>query len=425
MKKYFILFCFLGFSLFLEGVPTYTLKECIEFALDANVSILNARDDLEIAEAKIIQARSEVLPHIAAHGSYSRFEEDPYEKNTLDYYNVRLSANQLIYSGGEVVTALKAAKQSRVYYGYGFEGTSSEIIRDVIKQFYGVLYTRSVVEVREESLKQLNDLLDDSIERVATGTASQFDLLRAKVSVSNEKPLLITASNDYALAVASFKRTLNMDDEIFDITGSLSNYPAIKTDLTDLNGKCLQNRPEILEMESLLVLKEYDRDAAGSDWWPTISLNFNYNGANGIDYGFGGGGEWDWNWDAGVVAKWDLWNGNMTYGMVKEKNLEVRKQEQAYEDFQKTALLQVKIAYLDMNAAKKAIDSAFDGLEFAVEAQNIASKRYKIGLGTYLEFTDANLSLSTSRLTLLTVVYAYYRAIADLEYAVGVELFPK
>jgi len=422
MKIYILLLLLV--SLTLSGqVVQYDLSECINVALEKNVSIINAQDDLEIANTKIVQARSAALPQLSASGSYTRLEDKPTIDN-LDNYQVNLSASQLLFSGGQVATALKAAKESKRYYGYGFEGVTSEITRDVVKEFYGVLYTKSVAMVREESLKQLVDLLEDSEERLKTGTASEFDVLRAKVSVSNEKPLLIVASNSYNIAVASFKRLLNLDGQQFVLTGSLSNYPSIKENLNLLDSMCLLNRPDILEMESLMTLREYDKDSVSSDWWPDVSLNFNYGGANDNDSGFFGD-EWGWGWNAGVVAKWDIWNGNLTYGLVKEKTIELRKQEHTYEDFRKTALLQVKVAYLDMNAAKKAIDAALDGVGLAVEAQNIASERYQIGLGTYLEFTDSNLSLSTSRLTLLTAVYEYYRAIAELEYAVGVELFEK
>jgi len=423
MKKYIILICFIALGVSAEVVQ-YNLKDCLDIALENNISVITAKDNLEIADTKVVQARSAALPHLSASGGYTRFEENLISDN-LDNYQVNLNANQLLFSGGQVATALKAARQSKVYYEYGFEGVTSELTRDVIKEFYGVLYTKAVVKVREESLKQLIDLRDDSEARLKTGTASEFDLLRSKVSVSNEKPLLIAASNNYALAEASFKRLLDLDNQQFDLLGSLSNFPSIKEDLSTLNGECLLNRPDILEMESLMILREYDKDSASSDWWPEVSLNFNYGGANDRSDEGSYGDEWGWRWNAGVVAKWDVWNGNLTYGIVKEKAIELRKQEQLYDDFKKTALLQVKVAYLDMNAAQKAIEAAFDGLNLAVEAQNIASERYQIGLGTYLEFTDANLSLSTSRLTLLTAVYQYYRAIADLEYAVGIELFNK
>jgi outer membrane protein TolC len=422
MKKYILLVSFICLTLSAEVVQ-YNLSECIDIALKKNVSVINAIDNLEIANTKIVQARSAALPQLSASGSYTRLEDKP-EIDNLDNYQVNLSANQLLFSGGQVATALKAAKESKKYYGYGFEGVASEITRDVVKGFYGVLFTESVAMVREESLKQLVDLLEDSEVRLKTGTASEFDVLRAKVSVSNEKPLLIVASNNYNIAVASFKRLLNLDGQQFVLTGSLSNYPSIKENLNLLDSMCLLNRPDILEMESLMTLREYDKDSASSDWWPDVSLNFNYRGENDSDSGFFGD-EWGWGWNAGVVAKWDIWNGNLTYGLVKEKTIELRKQENTYEDFRKTALLQVKVSYLDMNAATRAIDAALDGVGLAVQAQNIASQRYQIGLGTYLEFTDSNLSLSTSRLTLLTAVYEYYRAIADLEYAVGLELFEK
>lgn len=425
MKKYFVilfgivLVIFNGYAS--EGAK-YTLKECIEFAVDRNVNVVNAREDQAIAQTQVIQARSTALPHLGAYGSYTRTEDDIYTTK-YDSYLVNLSASQVLFSGGKVVSALQAAKESKVYYDYNFEAAVSEVTKDVVKGFYDVLYSKAVVKVREESLEQLLDLLKDSKDRLAAGTASEFDVLRAKVSVSNARPLLISASNNYNIAVASFKRILNMDDEDIELQGGLLTYPTIDESLNDLYMICLLNRADILKMESLLALKEYDKNAAQSDWWPSISLQFNYNGANDDD-GFLGE-EWYWYWDAGIVASWDIWNGNLTYGRVKEKSIEVRKQEQQYEDFKKTAKLQVKTSFLQMTAALEAIDSAKDGLELAVESQNISSQRYKVGLGTYLEFTDANLSLSTARLTLLTAIHEYMNAIAELEYAVGVELFRK
>jgi outer membrane protein len=119
---------------------------------------------------------------------------------------------------------------------------------------------------------------------------------------------------------------------------------------------------------------------------------------------------------------WDVWDGRLTKGTVREKALELEKTRADLDDAERHVRLQVRQAYLDMAHAGQAVAASAGTVSRAAKALEIARARHKSGLGTYLEFTDANLALSTARLTHLVAMRDHMSAVVALRYATGMPL---
>ncbi|MBN1557128.1 MAG: TolC family protein, partial [Lentisphaerae bacterium] len=102
----------------------YTLEACIRLGLQNSAAALNAAREERIADARVVQARSEALPAVSLQGSYTRADEleevdfgdgMPVAVGSLDTYRASAVLSQLLYSGGRVRAALRAAKLSEQY----------------------------------------------------------------------------------------------------------------------------------------------------------------------------------------------------------------------------------------------------------------------------------------------------------------------
>jgi len=104
-----------------DAPPAFTLEECIDLARRQAAAALNARRDEQIAGARIGQVRAQALPELTAKGSYTRLDEvaafefdgQSFEMGREDNWAASLEASQLLYSGGSVGEALRAAKLYR------------------------------------------------------------------------------------------------------------------------------------------------------------------------------------------------------------------------------------------------------------------------------------------------------------------------
>jgi len=403
----------------------YTLDACIRIGLERSATAANARRDRAIAGTRVTQARSEALPQLDLSASYTRLDElqkidlgdGSEELGTLDNYSASATARQVLYASGKVRTALRAADLFAERADQLRLETEAALVRDIRTGFYDLLLARERIAVFEKSVSQLASLRKQTEEKFRSGTASEFDLLSARVRLLNARPDLIGARNDYRMAREDFRRLLNMEDEPFAVVGELACRP-VEADLDDLVAQALRERPALRAMEIEVALREAEARAAGAEGLPRLDAEFSYNGANSYGY-VGFEDEWQWHWNAGVVLKWNLWDGGLTRATVKERRLRVEKGRTDLADFVRSVKLEVRRAYLDMRRALESVQAAQGGVELAAKALDIAAARHRTGVGTYLEFTDANLALQTAELTRLSALRDQLSAAARLDYACG------
>ncbi len=402
----------------------YTLKDCVQIGLSESGPARNAQLDQKIAYTQLRQAYGLALPALSVGATYTRLDElqeidfggDPQTLGNIDNYDVTASVDQLLYAGGQVGAALRAAKSARAYADAAREATEALLISDIETRFFGILLSREVVAVQEASVEQLRGFVDQTQKRMASGASSEFDLLTARVRLANEMPKLIAARNQNELVVADFVAVLNLPAEgVF--TGQLERAD-IDMSLDDMLRLALANRADLARSELLVELGREAVVSARSEGLPELRGFFNYNGANSYQF-VSFDEDWEWHWNAGFVLSWNIWDGDMTRYAVKQKQAEQAKLVTDDEEVLKLVKLEVRRAYLALEYARESIVASRDNVALAERALAIARTRHETGLATYLEFTDANLALSTARLTRLQALHDHAVAVSAACYACG------
>jgi len=399
----------------------YTLNECIAIGLGRAVPVQNAMRDQEIAKAKTKKARSEALPEIVFSANYTRNdgETSPFftEDVLQDSYSGSATLSQTLYDGGKVFSALRAAKAYRELTAQTTAQREATLARDIHLGFNRILLVQANVAVQEASIKQLEDFAEQTEQRYEVGTASEFDHLTAQVRLANERPNLIVARNDLAVAKEAFRNLIVLDEEDFELTGEL-DYKPFDTALPVLQITAAGARPELLIQEQSIALRREDLTRSWSGYKPSIKASAVYSQENPDRYD-GTRDAWEDHWQAGLTASWTLFDGGLRRGEVLEKGLELAKEEANRDDLRRSVFLDVKAAWLTMMASREAIKGSEENVELAEKALEIAKTRYDEGLSTYLEFTDSNLSLNTARLIYFQSLEAHLRTVAQLKFAAG------
>lgn len=406
-------------------LPSYTLDECLAIGLEQATRIVNARRDERIAGAQVRQTKAQIYPQLDTDAAYTRKDEvtsfqmgdQTLEMGQLDNYSASASLSQVLYSGGKVAAAIRAARRATEYAAQGTDQARRALIRDIRLAFYNILLAQANVEVAAESVKQLEELAAQTEQKFRSGTASEFDLLSAQVRVANERPKLVRARDALAVSKESFRDLIYLEAPDFELRGELA-YEPMEADLGALQEQGLATRPDVRQMETYLRLLGEDIKSARGDYYPEIKAVAAYSGTDPDQSGFGATG-WGWHWTAGLTAHWSIMDGGLRSGVLLEKNLTLLKERSNYEDLKRGVRLEVKQAYLDMIAAREVLAGADEGVALAEKALEIARTRFEQGLSTYLEFTDANLALNTARLTRLTALKAHLGAVTSLRYACG------
>jgi outer membrane protein len=404
--------------------PVYRLEDCLELGLARSVAVANAEREREISEFTIRQIRGQTLPNLSASASYLRLG-DPVTSPlaagaTLeqDQYLASATAEQLLFSGGSVRAALNAARSYRDQADEEIARAEAQSRRDITRAFYLALFRREAADVARASVELLSDTEAETRLKYDSGVLSEFEWLSARVRLANERPLLLAAENDHALARAALRNLLYLEDDAWSLDGAWPADDIAEVDLPDLIAHARTNRWELRQARVFLHVLEADIRVTRGDYFPEVKAFATYQGSdpsemNPLEDG------WAWQWLAGLRLTWNLWDGGERGALRAEKALKKVIAEDDITDLERTIDLEVETAFRNLSQARRAFEGADETITLAEKALDIARLRLERGLGTSLEFSDRNLELNKSRIQRLQNLLAIQHALADLTYACG------
>ena len=413
------------------AAQSLTLQQCIDLTLKQNTDILKAQQEIRRTYGVIVEARSAALPQVTASGQYQRLDRDsidlpssqPFFKNEQHPWTAMIEATQLIYAGGRVSAALRAAKLVDQIAVLGFQRTVADSILQVRQTFYQILLNQAQVTVREESVKLLEKQLTDTQQRFDVGAVPQFNVLRAQVELANARPPLIRAQNDLRLSREALVKLLAIDtpgrrQEFTPLRfDGMLRYEPEKWDLAEALASALAQRPEFKVAEKNVRVAAESLTVAAAGYKPQLSLFANYGihdspYQNDIDQTTRG-------WAVGAQATWNLFDGMLTRGKVIQARAQLKQAELTHADIRRNIELEVRQAYSGFLQAQELIEAQKKTVEEAEESLRLAEARYLAGSGTQLEVLSAQTALTEARSNEVQALYDYNVAIATLQRAIG------
>lgn len=410
--------------------PSLTLQDCIALALKQNPDILKAQQQLRRTHGLILEARAPALPQVTASGQYQRVDENAIEtfpgsptifKNQQQPWSAQVEVSQLIYSGGRVSAALRAAKLTDKIAALNFQRTVADTILQVRKLFYEILLNKAQVEVRQQSITLLEQQLTDTRHRFDVGAVPRFDLLRAEVELANAKPPLIRAQNNLRLSREALVKLLALDSvenrpEFTAVTfvGELT-YQHVDWQLGELLQRALQNRPELQQAQNEVHVAQQNIRVALAGYKPELSVFANYGWRN-TTFSHQINDKLD-GWTAGARLTWPLFDGLLTHGKVTQARAQLQQAELDYTDQRRAIELEVRQAYSDYLQAIELLQAQKKTVEQAEESLRLAQVRFRAGTATQLDVLSAQTALTQARSNAVRALYDYNVAIATLERA--------
>ncbi|HPK54739.1 MAG TPA: TolC family protein, partial [Smithellaceae bacterium] len=189
-------------------------------------------------------------------------------------------------------------------------------------------------------------------------------------------------------------------------------YLSYEIPLTTALQTAYNNRPDLLSLTRRKEALERTVDLTKKDYLPVLSGNASY-GYTGYDSSM------DKDWNIGVTMTFPLFTGLSTKYQVEEAraNLDVLR---ANEDtLRQKVYLEVESAYLALKEAEERISAGKIVVGQAEENLELAKGRYASGVGSYIEITDAFISLNNAKMTYITALSDFSVTQAGLQKAMG------
>ncbi|OGI02929.1 MAG: hypothetical protein A2Y25_09965 [Candidatus Melainabacteria bacterium GWF2_37_15] len=397
----------------------FTLTQCVQKALENNPEIKAATSNTQIFHSKIGQAKSSYFPRLGISSGYSRnnpiINSSVSSSNDDSYsaYNFNaISLKQLVYDFGKTSSLVTASKLNYESSEKDLQSMINEVTYRVKEAYYMLLFAQKQRDVMQDTVNKFQEHLNQASAFYEVGTHPKIDVTIAKFNLSNAKLNLIKARNEIDIAIARLNNTMGLPRQAeYSIKEELS-YKKLNLTFDDIIDQAYKTRPDLmsakLRAESSDKLVKLARKAA----IPNIEASTSYNVGGGNffdDQGFG----------LGINLELPVTNGYLTKKQVDQARAQLDKDSAIAQKIEHDMFMQSKQAFIKLNEAEEKIPVSELLMQQAKENYDLASARYKAGIGDAIELKDAEIEHRNAQMLYFSSVLDYNIAVANLERIVG------
>lgn len=401
----------------LEPVYNYEdfqLQDALAIALKQNKNIISAREGIEIANGKVLQARSAAGPQISGKYSFTRLDEDT-PGARREPKSLGISLSQPIYLGLKDRAGLKSARIGREISKHSHTLVKQQIVKAVSLSYYGWIYAKEVEEVGKKNVELAQAHYDLVNKRYAAEQASKYELLRADVRLAQTKSEYVANKNSTQLARLTLLNQLSLPSDIPLNTSYKLHMedilPQIDVDLE----VAVKAREDLKISRYQIELAKQGLVKAKGDKRPTIRLV----GEAGQNDPKAATGKKDGYWQAGVSLSMPIVDAGLSKGEIKEANAGIKQAQINYENSLEATNHEIYASAISLNSAKQVVIAQEENLKQAEETLRLAKVRYENGLFTQVDLFDAETAWSNARLLHINAIYKHHSARLDYLLAVG------
>ena len=399
-----------------------TLGRCTEIALGKNPTILAAANAVDVNRSRVGEARAGYYPQVTATAGYGRtkpLSTDTSTSSAYNQYSGTLTANQTIFDFGKTFSSVNVSKYNLDSSRSDLNATQNDIVLSVKQAYYTVLQAKRNRDVATDVIKQFQLHLDQANGFYEVGTRAKIDVIKAQVDLSNAKLSLINTDNALKIAWINLDNAMGVPDApLYAIEDNLEFQPYAIT-LEEATTKAFDNRPDLKAIIAKRQAAEENVSLQRSDYFPTVSGNASYSRVGTPE-------NLPVNqspnaWSAGVSVNFPIFSGFLTNHRVAEakSNLYILRANE--ESVRQQLLLEVRQAYLNLQAAEASISATELALKQAKENLDLANGRYAAGVGSPIEVSDAFTTYITAQANYTGALYNYKTSQANIENATGVQ----
>lgn len=417
MKNYIFLYLILPTIVFAQA-DTLTLEQCVQIALKHNPSIRFAEGGLESSESNLELARSSLMPQISAQAAVTRNGGTfILGKNVLagyyDNYSTGFQAQQLIFDFGKTITRVSGSADLVDASDQDLRSASKDVVVNTYIAYFNYLAAERVRDVDSETVQQAGDHLKQALGFFKAGTAPQYDVVNAEVTVANANVNLIQAENNLKITRVQLENAIGQKlPENFALSDILE-VSYVNIDMDAAIDTALKNRPELLSSQAQVQASKQFLASAWTANLPNVSASGGYNWRNLTPQPLYSG------WNLGITLSLPIFQGFALDAGIDQAKANLKSAEASND-------LVIQSLYLDVQQQEFALQEAIESIqaskklvEQADEALRLAVGRYNSGIGTALETTDAQIALANARITYIQSLYNYNVSYARLERAMG------
>jgi len=377
---------------------------------------------VDVEQQRIAVAKSAGLPSVQATGSY-RYTNPvsqisiPAGDNVLDFqimpkhnYNTSVDASYTLWDFGVVKANVDRAKSGLEYAKDNLQYNQNQMAFQVGNIFYQIAYLKDAISIQDSVINFLEVNKKDTEIKFRNGDALKYDVLSIQSSIDQEGNRKIELQNNlnkqYALMeyTTGIKITANSSTFVFPFEN--------RNDLNEAVAEAQNNNPEFRLIKDRIQQAEAELKVSQTSGKPSLVMS----GGTGYKNGFTPDiDKFRYNYSAGVTLNIPIYEGGRAKKQVRLSQSQLAQSKFSEESLSNTYRKDIAQAMFDINSNKSSLSNSARQITEAKEAQKLAHSRYKNGIGTNLELTNASTNVQRAELTNLQ--YKYQLCLAQLTVA--------
>ena len=409
-----------------EDAPKqWTLRDCIDYALEHNITIQRNRISVESAQEDVKTAKADFLPSLSGNISQRVVNRPNSASGTIisgdnittseskTSYNgsYGIDANWTVYNGSKRGNTVKQQKLNNRIAELNVAESENSIEESITQIYVQILYAAEAVKVNETTLDVSQAECERARALLAAGSIAKSDLAQLEAQVSTDKYQLVTAQatlQDYKLQLKQLLE-LSGEEEMDLYIPALGDENVLSPlpSKSDVYRSALTLRPEIEAGRLNVKASELDINIARSGYIPTVSLSagIGSTNTNGNDFTFGEQIKQNWNNSLGVTVSVPIFNNRQTKSAVQKAKIQKQSSELDLLDNQKALYKTIEGLWLDASSAQQRYVAAIEKLRSTQTSYDLIQEQFNLGMKNTVELLTEKSNLLNAQQETLQAKY--------------------
>lgn len=382
----------------------WTLKDCISYALENNISLQKTLLKKASAQEDYLQSKSALLPSLSASTSQnvnytpwvaSGISSEGFEKSSIDKvsYNgsYAVTGNYVIWNGNKNRNQVKLNKLATEAAALDSATQAQQLQEQIATLYIQICYSTEAIAVNKESYKSSLENEQRGKEMLKVGKMSQADLAQLTAQRAQDEFNIVQAESN----VKNYKRQLKellqiTNDEAFDIAIPTASDAQALAEIPALRGvyeSAIENRPEIKSYQNMLDQSDLNIAIAKAGKLPTISANAGVQTSTTSmnKDGWGSQLKQNFNLGGGISVSIPLFDNRQTKTAINKANIQKQSTLLDLKDEQTKLYSTIENYWLQANTNQSQFKAAKVSTESAKTSYDLLSEQFKLGLKNIVE----------------------------------------
>lgn len=416
MKKTIILCCLLIATMGIYAQGKWTLRQCVEYAIENNVDLRIEALNVKSSEIDLSTSKNSRLPDLNANvGQNFNFGRSTLTNNVTESVNSSnttfgVSTSLPVFTGFKIPNQIKMDELNLKAATEGLKKAKENLELQVVSLYLDILFKKEILRVHKDQVELSRQQVERTQTLVDAGKVPLSQVYDIKAQLAKDELNVTMAENDLELSLLNLSQALNLQSyENFDIQEPdfdnmvLDNLSSVIPP-DRVYQLALEVKPHVKEAEYKLESSKKGLKVAQSAYWPTLNFgagySTNYQHISTLkdeNRSFGTQFKDNGSEYISFSLKIPIFNRFQTRNQVRSARLNIENQAFLLDNVKLALYKEIQQAYQSAIAAQAKHSSTEKAYAAAEESFKYAQERYQIGKSTVFEFNEVKTKLLSSQ----------------------------